>query len=113
MSPAELPRNGEECFTNEKVVFQRPFSIGTSIDIYPAGAYQVESKLQTVEAGGHTAWIRTSTTLVVPTATGSFCREVKGSDLDEAIRRDADQERTSSLSENPDRDNAEVARPSR
>lgn len=109
MSPAELPRNGEECFTNEKVVFQRPFSLGELPEIYPAGAYQVESKLQTIEACGHTAWIRTSTTLVIPTASGSFCREVKGSDLDEAIRCDADRERTSGLSENPDRGKAEVS----
>lgn len=105
--------SSEERFTNEKVVFQRPFSLGASPDIYPAGAYQIENRLQTIEAGEHTAWICTSTALVVPTATGSFCREVRGTDLDEAMRRDADPDRTSSPSENPDRGNAQAAETAR
>lgn len=109
MSPARIQNDGEERFTSEKIVFQRPFSLGGSPEIYPAGAYQVESKLQMLEAGGHIAWVRSSTVLVVPTATGSFCREVKGSDIDEAVRKDTDAGRTSSLSENPDRGNADLA----
>lgn len=103
MRPGELLSDGEELVTTEKVVFLRPFFIGQSPDKYPAGTYSVETRLQSVEAVGHTAMVRMGTVLVVPTATGIICREVRGSDLDEAIRWDADQERIAGLSENPDR----------
>lgn len=109
MTGGELPSNGEERFSNEKVVFRRPFFIGESSDIYPAGTYEVETRLQSVEAGGHTVKVRTGTVLVIPTSTGIVRREVRGSDLDEAIRWDADQDRIAGLSENPDRGDARIA----
>lgn len=109
MSLGALPGYWDERFTNETLVFQRPFSLGNAPETYPAGSYQIESKLQSIENNGHTAWVRTSTVLVVATATGSFSREVQGSDLDAAIRLDAEQGRTSGLSENPDRGDADAA----
>lgn len=106
MRSSDLPSDGQERYTTERVTFEHPFSLGKPPVIYPAGAYQVETRTQQVEAGGHTAHIRTATVLVVATATGSYCREVNGSDLDGALLRDKDEGRSASPSENPDRGNA-------
>jgi hypothetical protein len=44
---------------------------------------------QVWDANGHSALRRMSTTLVVPTPTGSFSRQVSGIELDQAIAQDA------------------------
>jgi hypothetical protein len=97
------PDNGSERYTNERILFTQPFTLGRSPEVYPAGMYQVETKKVAAEAGGHTAWIRSSTVLIVPTSTGSYCREVRGSELDESILRDTDHGLALEPSENPDR----------
>ncbi len=103
MNSQELPSNGLERYTSERVVFRRPFSLGKSPDVYPAGTYEVETKKLPATAAGHTAWIRASTVLVVPTSTGSLCREISGKELDEALLNDSRQSLASEPSENPDK----------
>jgi hypothetical protein len=88
-------------------VFVNPFTLGKAREVYPAGAYDVETKEEAVERGGYTAHVRTATTLTIPTGTGTIAREVKGSDLDEALARDADGNGLEEPSENPDRCKAE------
>ena len=97
------PDNGSERYTNERILFTQPFTLGRSPEVYPAGMYQVETKKVAAEAGGLTAWVRSSTVLIVPTSTGSYCREVRGSELDEAILRDTDHGLALEPCENPDR----------
>lgn len=107
MSPRELPDNGLERYTTRRVVFARPFTLGKAPEVYPAGAYEVETKEQALEAGGHTAHVRTSTVLVIATHSGTLSREVRGSELDAAVLRDAQDGRPGDPSENPDRGEAE------
>jgi hypothetical protein len=95
-----------ERYTTRHLVFSRPFVLGTSPEIYPAGTYEVETKQEAWEASGHSALRRTSTVLVVPTATGTLHREVSGTELDRAVARDAEQSGGGEPSENPDRGEA-------
>jgi hypothetical protein len=78
-----------ELYTTRRVTFARPFTLGTAPEVYAAGCYEVETKQQVWEASGHSGLRRTSTVLVVPTATGSFSRQVSGIELDRAIAEDA------------------------
>ena len=95
--------DGHERYTTRRVVFVHPFSLGTSPEVYAAGAYDVETKEHALEANGHTMHVRTSTVLVIPTLAGICCREVIGSELDQALRQDKEQHRSCDPSENPDR----------
>lgn len=99
----ELPSHGVERFTNERIRFANSFTIGCATEVFSAGVYQVETKKVLAECAGHSAWIRRSTVLVIPTATGSYCREVRGCELDEAILRDKAGGKPCDPSENPDR----------
>lgn len=107
MKSPQLPAGGPERYTTRRIVFSRPFTLGKAPEVYPAGIYQVETKDEAIEHAGHTAHVRTGTVLIVPTATGSFSRQVKGSELDEAILRDADGAGQMEPSENPDRGEAD------
>jgi hypothetical protein len=111
MRPRELPNSGPERYTTRRVVFARPFTLGKAPEVYPAGVYQVETREQPLDAGGHTAHVRTSTILIVPTASGTYSREVRGSELDEAVLRDSQHSGSGEPSENPDRGNANGGTP--
>lgn len=97
------PKGEVERHTNERIIFRKPFTLGRSPEVYSAGVYQVETMRVPAEGAWHTAWVRSSTVLVIPTATGSYCHEVRWCDLDEAILRDEDAGRPSEPNENPDR----------
>lgn len=107
MSPWQIPNNGLERYTTRRVVFTQPFTLGKAAELYPAGVYDVETKEQPLDAGGHTAHVRTPTVLTIPTGSGTYCREVRGSDLDAALLREAERAGPREASENPDRGNAE------
>ncbi len=107
MRPRELPDNGLERYTTRRVVFARPFTVGNAPEVYPPGVYDVETKEHSLEAAGHTAHVRTSTVLIIATHSGTLSREVRGSELDEAVLRDAQHGRPGDPSENPDRGKAE------
>lgn len=111
MTRNDLPRNGTERYSNECVTFHRPFTLGKAPEIYPAGVYHVETKRLPAEAAGHTTWVRSSTVLVIPTHSGSYCREVRGADLDEAILRNSSFGQPGEPSENPDLGVARTDRP--
>ena len=106
MRPRDLPSNGVDRYTTTRVVFAHPFTLGKAPEVYPAGIYDVETKEQPLDAGGHTAHVRTSTVLIIPTSWGTRCREVLGNDLDEAVLRDAEHCGPRQPSENPDRGGA-------
>ena len=99
----QLPVGGSERYNTRRVVFASPFKLGKDAEVYPAGAYVVETKEEAVERGGYAAHVRTATTLVIATATGTSSRQVKGTDLDEALVRDAENYGWRDPSENPDR----------
>ena len=97
---------GHERYTTRHLVFSRPFTLGSSPEVYPAGTYEVETKQEAWEANGHRALRRMSTVLVVPTPTGTLHREVSGTELDRAFAQDAEKLDQSAPSENPDRGQA-------
>ena len=92
-----------ERYTTRRVVFVSPFTLGKDQEVYPAGAYDVETREDLVESGGHTAHVRTGTMLIISTATGTRSRPVEGGELDAALARDGEGD----PSENPDRDRAD------
>ena len=95
-----LPSLGApERYTTRRIVFVSPFTLGKDPEVYPTGAYDVETKEELVERGGYTAYVRTATMLIISTTTGTRSRPVEGSELEEALARDAETE----PSENPDR----------
>lgn len=77
-----------ELYTTKRVNFSRPFTLGSAPEVYPAGAYQVETMQQVLEVNGHGALRRMSTVLIIPTLTGSISRQVSGAELDHAIAQD-------------------------
>jgi hypothetical protein len=81
--------------------------LGKAPEVYPAGTYEVEIKEEAVDRGVYTAHVRTATTLIIPTAAGTRSRPVKGSDLDNALLRDAKHSEQSDPNENPDRGKAD------
>ena len=103
MRSLRAPAGGPERYTTQSVLFSCPFTLGKDPEVYPAGAYDVETKEELVERGGHTAHVRTGTMLIIPTATGTRSRPVESGDLDHALARDAETE----PSENPDRGGAD------
>lgn len=84
----ELPNDSLERYSSRRVVFARAFTLGKAPEVYPAGAYTVETKEQALEAGGHTAYVRASTVLLIKTATGTYFREIQSRELDEALLED-------------------------
>ena len=101
--------HGHDGYTTRHLMFSRPFTLGASTEVYPAGTYGVEIRQEAWEANGHTALRRTSTILVVPTQTGTLDREVSGTDLDRAFAQDAEQSQCEGTSENPDLGHADQA----
>ena len=97
-----LPNDRLEQYTTRQVVFLHPFTLDSEPEVYPPGEYEVETREQAVEAGGHTAHVRTATVLVIPTRTGTRCREVPAHDLEQALIRDTEGTSLNEPSENPD-----------
>lgn len=84
-----MDSSSERCST-QRIVFTRPFSLGDSAEVYPAGTYEVDSTDWNFEGHLHTAHVRRSTVLIIPTASGTCHREILLEDLDEALRRDCE-----------------------
>lgn len=83
--------------------------MGKAPEVYPAGPYEVESREEAVERGSYTAYVRTATMLIIPTAAGTCSRPVKGTELDDALSRDPAHDEEPS--ENPDRDQGDRSSP--
>ena len=80
---------GPEHLATSRVVFVRPFTLGSDPEVFPAGIYDVETAQRTLEVPGMTAYLSTSTVLIIPTPTGFRWLNVLASDLDAAVLRDA------------------------
>ena len=109
MGTPHLPNEGLDRYTMQRVVFARPFTLGKAPEVYPAGVYDIETKELPLQAGSHTAHVRTSIFLIIPTSSGTRSREVQGSELDDAVLRDAEYMARAEPSCTPTGDNAEVA----
>lgn len=96
----------DPCFTERRVVFRHPFTLGAAAETYPAGSYVVETESCAYEGNEHTANVRTSTVLVLNTPTGTRDVHVNGSDLDAALRADSERLEKQDPNENPDRGEA-------
>jgi len=103
MSIPTLPQDGLERYSTRRVVFAHPFTLGAAPEIYPAGEYDVETKEQAIERANRVAHVRTSTILIIRTASSTCSREVRGTELDDALVQDARFAHQSEPSENPDR----------
>jgi hypothetical protein len=80
---------GPERVATRRVVFVRPFTLGSDPEVFPSGIYDVETTERTLDVSGLTAHLRTSTVLIIPTRAGFRWRDVLASDLDAALIRDA------------------------
>jgi hypothetical protein len=101
-----LTDSGSPKNTTRRVVFSSPFSLGASPEVYRAGTYDVETAEDTVAGNEHTAHVRTSTVLIIPTPSGTRHINIRGSDLDAALKEDAERQTHRAASENPDRGEA-------
>lgn len=81
-----MNENDSTRYTTRTVTFSRDFTLGASAELYPAGTYQVETADEAVEVGGHTAYVRRATVLIIPTPTGTVHRQISASDLEEALK---------------------------
>ena len=97
--------SGTMTYVARTVRFASPFSLGSAGELFPAGDYEVETADELVERCGHTARIRTSTVLIVPTRAGTRHCEISAAELEQALLRDS---AAGALpSENPDRGGAD------
>lgn len=108
MTKGPPPARELERYTTRRVVFVRPFTLGKAPDVFPPGIYEVETKEEAADSGSSTAYVRTGTMLIIPSRTGFSSRPVKGSDLDDALLRDAEHSGQSPPNENPDRGKSEA-----
>lgn len=92
-----------ERYSLRHIVLGQPFKLGNDPDVYPAGCYEVETAERALEAGISTAYVRASTTLIIPTKTGTVSRQVRASDLVDALERDRELS-VSKSDESPNRD---------
>jgi hypothetical protein len=98
----------EPQYSTRHVVFHGPFSLGDSPEVYPAGGYEIEIGEDVFGTEGHSARLRISTALIVPTPSGTTVRPISPADLDEALRKDVlAREENRNPSENPDRGQAD------
>ena len=96
-------------YSDHVLVFQGSFTLGANPEVYPAGTYTVETAREDHELAGHTARVRTSTTLIVPTEKGTRAVEVKAHDLEAAFAADWQRRQLNGSSETPDRGRADHA----
>jgi hypothetical protein len=92
-------------YTDREVVFHGQFTLGASPEIYPAGRYVIETGDRTYEGTTHTAHVRDSTVLIIPTSSGMRTVQVSEADVLAALATDAERHR-GSPNENPDRGQA-------
>jgi hypothetical protein len=95
-----------ERITRRAVSFSHPFSLGRTGDVLPAGDYEVETVEQSLEAVQGAVYVRKSTTLIIPTASGFRCRDISPAQLEDALVRDAGLH-LREPSENPDAEKAD------
>ena len=90
-------------YTDRHVTFLHPFTLGTSIEVHAAGSYAVEIGEESYQGMEHTARVRTSTVLIIPTRSGTRHLNVSESDLDAALKTDADHRSEGAPDDSPDR----------
>jgi len=61
--------------------------------VYPPGRYVIETAEDSYAAAGHTAHVRKSTLLIVPTASGTRGIPINIRELEDALNEDAERQR--------------------
>lgn len=103
--------SGDTQYSDHPVIFHHEFTLGESREAFRPGSYIVETAEEIHEAAGHSAHVRKSCVLIVPTASGTRSVHVSSHELDAALEADAAMQQLGARNENPDRPSAEgVAR---
>ena len=82
--------NGTTRSSSRQVAFSHPFQLGGAPEVYAAGVYDIETVEAAHEGLGSTAYVRTSTVMVISTCTGTRDRLIDPDELDEALKVDAE-----------------------
>jgi hypothetical protein len=98
-------------YSDHKVEFHHEFTLGGAAEVYPPGRYAVESAEEIHEQNGHSARVRTSTVLIVPTPSGTRAVQVNARELEAALETDVQRQQLGAPSENPDSGSADKAAP--
>jgi len=80
-------------YSDQQAVFHYEFRVGASGDVYPPGRYVIETAEDSYAAAGHTAHVRKSTLLIVPTASGTRGIPINIRELEDALNEDAERQR--------------------
>jgi hypothetical protein len=96
-------------YSDQRVVFHREFTLGASRESHPPGPYVIETAEEAYATGGHTAHVRKSTLLIVPTPTGTRSIPINVLELEAALKKDAEREQQSSEGESRGTGNAQSA----
>ena len=88
-------------YSDEQVVFHHEFTLGTSEDVYPPGRYIVETGEDSYAASGHSAHLRKSTLLIVPTESGTRAMPINVRELEAALKEDAERDHLNTKGESP------------
>lgn len=95
-------------YSDQQVVFRYEFSLGESEEVYPPGRYVLEAADDSYSASGHTARVRKSTLLIVPTASGTRSIPINVGELESALKKDAEREQLSAEGEGHRMSNADA-----
>jgi hypothetical protein len=97
-------------YSDGLIEFRHEFTLGASGDVYPPGPYAIEIAEDSYTAAGHTAHVRKSTWLIVPTVSGTRAIPIDVRELEAALKKDAEREQLDAPGESPNPNNAENAR---
>ena len=109
--PATSSDSKPVSYSDQQVVFDEPFTLGASREVYPAGRYVVETGEESFVGNEHTTRIRTSTMLIVATRSGIRAVPINEEELQAALKADAERRELRSQNENPDSDHARERTP--
>jgi hypothetical protein len=93
-------------YSDRQVVFHHEFTLGASKEVYPPGRFVLETAEDSYAVGGHTAHVRNSTMLIVPTASGTRAIPINVRELEAALKEDAEREQRDTKRESPGPSNA-------
>lgn len=88
-------------YSDHHVLFHHEFTLGASGEVYPPGRYVIETAEDSYAASGHTAHVRKSTLLIVPTACGTRAIPIQIRELEAALKEDAKREQAGAQGESP------------
>ena len=76
--------------TRRTITFRHPARVEGIDEILPAGAYEVDTDEETVDAISFLAWRRIRATVLVPNGGTTRAYAVDATDLEESLKRDSE-----------------------